>query len=97
AIQAANESFAPYVIAKHYADEWLRATDLQHTIIHPGLLTNDDGTGNITAAPTVERDEVPRVDVAKVILTCLESDATIGKEFQVVKGETKVGEAIQGL
>jgi len=97
AIQAANESFAPYVIAKHYADEWLRATNLQHTIIHPGVLTNDEGTGNITAAPTVERDEVPRADVAKVILTCLENDATIGKEFQVVKGETAVEAAINAL
>src|SRR5699024_7109452 len=36
AIQSASDSFAPYVVAKHYADEWLRATDLQHTIIHPG-------------------------------------------------------------
>src|SRR5690625_4381791 len=41
AIQEANESFAPYVIAKHYADEWLKATDLDYTIIHPGLLTKD--------------------------------------------------------
>src|SRR5690625_7036267 len=28
AIQEANESSAPYVAAKHYADEWLIATDL---------------------------------------------------------------------
>src|SRR5699024_12641606 len=44
AIQSASDSFAPYVVAKHYAHEWLRATDLQHTIIHPGRLTNDEGT-----------------------------------------------------
>src|SRR5699024_7321637 len=31
AIQSASESFAPYVVAKHYADEWLRATDLKYT------------------------------------------------------------------
>src|SRR5699024_4919804 len=58
AIQSASDSFAPYVVAKHYADEWLRATDLQHTIIHPGRLTNDEGTGKIEAASTVERNEV---------------------------------------
>lgn len=97
AIQSASDSFAPYVIAKHYADEWLRATDLNHTIIHPGLLTNDEGTGKITAAPTVGRNEVPRADVAKVILTCLENDATIGKEFQVVKGETEIEQAVEAL
>lgn len=97
AIQEASESFAPYVVAKHYADEWLRSTDLDYTIIHPGLLTNDDANGKVTAASTVGRDEIPRQDVAKVILTCLEKNMTIGKEFQVVKGETKIDEAIDTL
>lgn len=97
AIQEASASFAPYVVAKHYADEWLESTDLQHTIIHPGKLTNDVGTGEVEAAPTVERNEIPREDVAKVILTCLENDATIGKRFQVVKGTTPVEQAINAL
>lgn len=97
AIQAASDSFAPYVVAKHYADEWLKAANLQHTIIHPGLLTNEEPTGKITAAPTAPRDEVPRADIAKVILTSLENDATIGKEFQVVKGTTEIESAIQKL
>ncbi|WP_369683864.1 NAD(P)H-binding protein [Salipaludibacillus sp. LMS25] len=38
AIQSAPASFAPYVAAKHYADEWLKDTDLDYTIIHPGAL-----------------------------------------------------------
>lgn len=97
AIQEASDSFAPYVVAKHYADEWLRRTDLDYTIIHPGLLTNDNATGKITAAPTVDRDEIPRQDVAKVILTSLENDATISKEFQVVKGTTNIETALKNL
>src|SRR5699024_5594590 len=90
AIQSASDSFAPYVVAKHYADEWVSATNLQHTIIHPGRLTNDEGTGKIEAASTVERNEVSREDIAEVILTCLENNHTIGKEFQVVKGNTPI-------
>lgn len=97
AIQAASDSFAPYVAAKHYADEWLRATDLQHTIIHPGKLTNDAGNGEIEAATKVGRDEIPRADIAKVIIACLENDSTIGKEFQVVKGTTPINKAIINL
>lgn len=97
AIQEASESFAPYVIAKHYADKWLRASDLQHTIIHPGLLTNDAGNGEIEAATNVARDKVPRADIAEVIVSCLESDATIGKEFQVVKGTTPIKKAMINL
>src|SRR5699024_11351849 len=60
AIQNASESFAPYVVAKHYADEWLRATDLKYTIIHPGLLTNDEPTGKVTAATTYGANDSDR-------------------------------------
>ncbi|MGP4069467.1 SDR family oxidoreductase [Halobacillus sp. B29] len=97
AIQSAPSSFAPYVAAKHYADEWLRGTDLDHTIIHPGMLTNDEGTGQVEAASKVERGEVPREDVANVIAATLEDDSTIGKEFQVVSGTKSIKEAIQSL
>ncbi|ARI78743.1 SDR family oxidoreductase [Halobacillus mangrovi] len=97
AIQSAPESFAPYVVAKHYADVWLRDTDLDYTIIHPGRLNNEDGTGQVEAASTVERGEIPREDVARVILASLEDQTTIGKEFQVVAGDKSVQDAIQSL
>src|SRR5699024_11354135 len=76
AIQSASDSFAPYVVAKHYADEWLRATDLQHTIIHPGRLTNDEDTGKIETASTDERNEVYREDIAEVIYTYIKKNHT---------------------
>ena len=97
AIQEASESFAPYVAAKHYADEWLRSTDLDYTMIHPGALSNDKGTGKIEAATTVEPKEVPREDIAQVIFACLQNDSTIGKEFQVIGGTTPITEAITSL
>ncbi|WP_044022432.1 SDR family oxidoreductase [Bacillus sp. SG-1] len=97
AIQEAPESFAPYVVAKHYADEWLRGTDLDFTIVHPGRLTNENGTGKVEAASEVERGEISREDVAQVLFECLESDSTIGKEFQVVSGSTSVKDVISNL
>lgn len=97
AIQSAPSSFSPYVAAKHYADEWLRSTNLDYTIIHPGKLTNDEGKGKVSAASKVERDEIPRQDVASVIVSSLENDSTIGKEFQVVKGSTDINDAIQSI
>ncbi|WP_010529709.1 SDR family oxidoreductase [Lentibacillus jeotgali] len=97
AILEAKSSFAPYVAAKHYADEWLKGTGLDYTIIHPGLLTNDDGIGQVNAGAKVERDEVPREDIASVILASLENDATIGKEFQVVGGTTSIKEALNSI
>ncbi|WP_186579438.1 SDR family oxidoreductase [Aquibacillus kalidii] len=95
AIQAAPAGFAPYVAAKHYADEWLKGTDLDYTIIHPGALVNEEGTGKINAAVKVERGEVPREDIASVILGSLENESTIGKEFQVVAGDTPIAESLK--
>ncbi|RIW31360.1 SDR family oxidoreductase [Bacillus salacetis] len=97
AIQEAPESFAPYVVAKHYADVWLRGTDLDYTIVHPGRLTNEDGTGKVQIAEEVERGDVPREDVAQVLFGVLDDDSTIGKEFQVVSGSTGVKEALSHL
>lgn len=97
AIQSAPSSFAPYVAAKHYADEWLRSTDLDYTIIHPGALTNGEGIGKVNASSKVERNEIPREDVASVIVATLENDATIGKEFQVVTGTNSIKDEIDSL
>ncbi|MCM3588844.1 SDR family oxidoreductase [Mesobacillus maritimus] len=97
AIQSAPESFAPYVAAKHYADEWLRATDLDYTIIHPGILTNDKGTGHVKIGSKLEVGEVSRQDVAQVILSTVENESTIGKEFQVIGGSTPVQEAVASV
>ena len=97
AIQEANESFAPYVAAKHYADEWLRESDLDYTIIHPGGLTNNKGKGQVKVGFDLDGDEVPREDVASVIVACLENNETIGKEFQVLTGTTPIKEAINSI
>lgn len=97
AIQEAPASFKPYVIAKHYADEWLRETDLDYTIVHPGALTNDQGTGQVHAETEVARGSVSREDVASVIYECIENHSTIRKAFQVVSGETPIKEAIKKL
>ncbi|GAB2535898.1 SDR family oxidoreductase [Gracilibacillus alcaliphilus] len=97
AIQAASESFAPYVVAKHYADQWLLTTDLDYTIIHPGMLTNDPGTNQVELGEEVERGEVAREDIAATILATLKTDSTIGKRFQVVAGTTPIEEAVTSI
>ncbi|UOQ50509.1 SDR family oxidoreductase [Gracilibacillus caseinilyticus] len=97
AIQAAPEGFAPYVVAKHYADEWLLSTELDYTIIHPGKLTNDPGTNQVTLSEKVERNEVPREDIAATIVASLNTPSTIGKRFQVVKGNTDIADAVKSI
>lgn len=89
-----DEVFAVYLRAKADADRALADSDLDWTIVRPGLLTNDPPTGLVTAGASVDRGEVPRADVAAVLAAVLDDDGTIGATFEVVGGETPVIEAV---
>ncbi|GAF14679.1 oxidoreductase YlbE [Bacillus sp. JCM 19046] len=89
---------APYYsAAKYYADEWLKASGLDYTIIRPGGLTNDEGSGKVKISEELERGDIPREDVANVILASLENEQTIGKSFDLISGESSVLEAVNSI
>jgi uncharacterized protein YbjT (DUF2867 family) len=88
----------PYFSAKAEADEALEQAGLDHTIVRPGGLTDDPGTGRVTAAPGLERGgQVPREDVARVLVAVLATPSTVGKAFDLLTGETPIDEAIRAL
>ncbi|MYL55261.1 hypothetical protein GLW08_18210 [Pontibacillus yanchengensis] len=64
---------------------------------HEATETNDAGTGKVNAAAEVTRDEIPRKDVAKVIVENLNNDSLINKEFQVTKGDTPILDALKTI
>ncbi|MDN6698967.1 MAG: SDR family oxidoreductase [Staphylococcus equorum] len=87
-----------YTIAKNYADEWLKnRTELDWTIIHPGTLTDEEGTGKIKVGMGNRHGEVPRQDVAQTILASLENDSTIHKEFEVLSGNEPINDAVKSV
>jgi uncharacterized protein YbjT (DUF2867 family) len=90
----AGEVWAAYVAAKRDADAALRGTDLAWTILRPGALTDDPGTGRVTIADRTERGEVPRADVAAVVAAVLADDATTGHQWELVGGDTPVADAL---
>jgi uncharacterized protein YbjT (DUF2867 family) len=94
---AEGDGFAVYLRAKGRADEALRSSGLDHTIVRPGRLTDDPGTGKVQIGEHVERGEVPRADVAAVLAACLGAPNTIGREFELVAGETPIDEAVGSL
>ncbi len=97
AIQSAPEGFKPYVVAKHFADDWLRRSGLDYTIVHPGRLTNDNATGEVYIKETVDAGEIPREDVATVLVETVQNDHLIGREFQVIGGEVAINEALKNI
>jgi uncharacterized protein YbjT (DUF2867 family) len=92
------EQMRPYLEAKHDADEALSESGLAYTIVRPGSLTDDPGTGRVTVTADMSvRGPVPRDDVAAVLAATLADNSTVGKTFVVVSGETPVDEALRSL
>ena len=84
-----------YVEAKRDADAALRDSDLDWTIIRPGGLTDDPGTGTVSLGPDVSRGEVPRADVAAVLAEVVCAEGSIRRQWNLVGGDTPVAEAVQ--
>lgn len=92
-----EDVFQVYLRAKSEADRALRESELDWTIVRPGLLTDDEPTGHVQAGADVDRAEIPRADVAAVLAECLRQPASIGRQFNVVSGDVPIETAIAGL
>lgn len=96
--ESRDEAMRPYLRAKARADERLRESSLDYTIIRPGRLTDDAGTGRIDAAESLGRyAEITREDTAAVFAAALEAPNTVGKTFEVLAGETPIEEALERI
>src|SRR5918999_6394187 len=94
--EGGSEAMRPYLLAKARADERLRDSGLDYTIIRPGSLTNDEGRGTIEAAETLgRRGEISREDVARTFAEALELENTYGKTFEILAGDTPIREALE--
>jgi uncharacterized protein YbjT (DUF2867 family) len=90
------EALRDYLNAKAEADEHLRNRDLTYTIVRPGPLTNDAGTGRIKTGADLDRDgEIPRVDVARTLVTSLSMESTHGLTFEVLAGNEPIEDALE--
>ena len=92
-----SEQMRPYYEAKRDADAQLLESGLSYTIVRPGGLTDDPGTGLVKIGTDLERGEVPREDVAATLAAVLETPGTVGKTFELVSGDTPIDEAIRAL
>jgi uncharacterized protein YbjT (DUF2867 family) len=80
--EGGSEAMRPYLRAKARADERLQGSGLDYTIIRPGSLTDEGGTGGIEAAESLgRRGEISRADVARTFAEALETENTYRKTF----------------
>nr|WP_296065691.1 SDR family oxidoreductase [uncultured Actinoplanes sp.] len=94
----ASGPMVPYLEAKAEADAYVQNTGLDWTVVRPGGLTDDPGTGLVTATRTLgNRGRIPRDDVAAVLAACLTTASadTIGVTFELFAGDTPIAEALR--
>src|SRR6478752_7412741 len=95
--EGVDDVFAAYLAAKKAADDDVRSRELDWTILRPGVLTMGSGTGHVRLAEHTDRGEVPREDVAAVLLALLDEPRTAGLVLELVSGDTPVAEAVAGV
>ncbi len=89
-----DDVFVAYLRAKLAAEEALLARDLDLTVLRPGLLTDERGTGRVTLKEHVDRGDVSRDDVAAVLESLLGEPGTAGKVLELVGGDVEVADAV---
>ncbi|HEX4587165.1 MAG TPA: SDR family oxidoreductase [Mycobacterium sp.] len=92
---AGDPVFVAYLRAKGAADRNVRERKaLKSTIVRPGHLTNDPGTGRVTIAEDTGHGSIPREDVAAVLLAVLDAPGTAGQTFEVISGDSPTAQAM---
>ncbi|WP_326651917.1 MULTISPECIES: SDR family oxidoreductase [unclassified Streptomyces] len=93
-----DTEFDAYLRAKGAADAYVRCkSGLEWTILRPGTLTNDAGTGLVQLKASTGRGTVPRDDVAAVLAELVESPATAGLTLELISGSVPVAVAVKDV
>ena len=88
-----GDGYEHYIRVKKTADVYLTHTDLDWLIIRPGHLTDEPGTGTVTAAVATEYDEVSRDNVAAFLAAALREPTLHRTIVELTNGDTPVTEA----
>ena len=87
-----------YLKAKHNADEYLKQSGLNYSIVRPGALTNENGTNEIELEVKLNKTgEISRNDVAQTLVRTLKDDVANKATFEIIKGNTLIGKALDKI
>jgi len=93
------ESIRHYLVAKHLADEYLQRSNLDWTILRPGRLTDEPGTGQVALQREPDGPiTIPRDDVAAALQLCLARPAETARQvIDLISGPTPIADALATL
>lgn len=84
-----------YSAAMYYSDRWVENSNLDYTIIRPGQLTNESGTGTVQIGDYLPHENIAREDVASTVVATIDEDRTIGKAFDIIGGNSPIIEGVK--
>jgi len=92
-----DEVFSVYLRAKAAADAAVAGSDRDWTIVRPGALTDDPGSGRARIDSAPFRGRVARDDVAAVLAALLFDPRATGQTLYVNGGDTPIAEALDAV
>jgi uncharacterized protein YbjT (DUF2867 family) len=92
----ATDEMVDYYKQKRAANKIIRESELDWTILEPGELTDSKPTGKAAISmKAIDEGKISRADVASVVVAALTQPKTIGKAFQIVRGDTEIEAALK--
>lgn len=88
-----HNDFFTYAQSKAIADAVLRNSGLDYTIVGPGALTHEPGTGLVS--PADAHGSVPREDVAAFVAAVLHDPTSIGQTYRFTSGDTAIADFVK--
>jgi len=92
-----DDGLSIYLRAKADADAAVQSSDLQWTILRPGPLSDDPGTGRVRVDPTTGRGTVPRDDVAAALARLLHDERAAHRVLYVNGGDQPLDQALEAV
>jgi uncharacterized protein YbjT (DUF2867 family) len=91
-----SDDLKDYLKAKKNADDYLKASGLNYSIVRPGALTNEGSTNKIQLKKKLEkRGSISRADVAKTLVEVLDDQLKKNQVFEILAGETDIEKAVR--
>ncbi len=90
-----DDVFSVYLRAKAEADAAVMSADRDWTVVRPGRLTDDPGTGRVRIDSAAFRGEIPRDDVAALLDLVLHDDRAAGHVMYVNGGPDPIEQALE--
>jgi uncharacterized protein YbjT (DUF2867 family) len=92
-----DDVFSVYLQAKAQADAALTASDRAWTVVRPGSLSDEPGTGSARLTTEAARGAVSREDVAATLAEVLREPRSAGLTFYVVGGDEPIAQGLAAL